>query len=43
MGFGQSLQITPIQLIRAISASINGGRLVTPHVAKALSDEKETL
>ena len=40
MGFGQSLQITPIQLIRAISASINGGRLVTPHVAKALSDEK---
>ena len=34
------MQTTPIQLIRAISASINGGRLVTPHVAKALSDEK---
>lgn len=39
MSFGQSFQITPLQLIRAISASINGGRLVTPHFALSLEDE----
>lgn len=31
MSFGQSIQITPLQLLRAVSAVINGGRLVTPH------------
>ncbi len=36
MSFGQSFQITPLQLIRAISAAINGGRLVTPHFAVEL-------
>ncbi len=40
MSFGQSFQITPLQLIRAISAAINGGRLVTPHFAKALKDSE---
>lgn len=40
MSFGQSFQITPLQLIRAISASVNGGRLVTPHFAIKLTDEK---
>lgn len=33
MSFGQSIQITPLQLMRAVSAGINGGKLVTPHVA----------
>lgn len=33
MSFGQSIQITPLQLMRAVSAGINGGRLVTPHLA----------
>lgn len=33
MSFGQSIQITPLQLIRAVSAGINGGTLVTPHFA----------
>ena len=33
MSFGQSIQITPLQLMRAVSAGINGGRLVTPHFA----------
>lgn len=31
MSFGQSFQITPMQLLRASSAIINGGTLVTPH------------
>ena len=33
MSFGQSIQITPLQLMRAVSAGLNGGRLVTPHFA----------
>ena len=31
MSFGQSFQITPLQMMRAVSAIINGGTLVTPH------------
>lgn len=31
MSFGQSFQITLVQMLRAVSAIVNGGRLVTPH------------
>ena len=31
MSFGQSFQITPVQMLRAVLAIVNGGRLVTPH------------
>ncbi len=31
MSFGQSFQITPVQMLMAVSAIVNGGRLVTPH------------
>ncbi len=31
MSFGQSFQITPLQLMRAASAAVNGGTLITPH------------
>lgn len=38
MSFGQSIQITPLQLMRAVSAGINGGKLVTPHFAMEKKD-----
>ncbi len=38
MSFGQSIQITPMQLLRAVSATVNGGTLVTPHFAAATED-----
>lgn len=31
MSFGQSFQITPLELLRASSAVVNGGTLITPH------------
>ena len=33
VSFGQSFQITPIQLITTASSIINGGRRITPHFA----------
>lgn len=39
MSFGQSFQITPLQLMRAASAVINGGTLVTPHFGIYVTDE----
>jgi len=43
MSFGQSFQITPLQLLRAVSAIINGGNLITPHIATEILDENGTV
>lgn len=38
--FGQSNKVTPIQMITAVAAAVNGGNLVTPHIASKLIDEQ---
>jgi stage V sporulation protein D (sporulation-specific penicillin-binding protein) len=44
MAFGQSLTITPLQLVRAAAATVNGGFLVTPHVgARIVGANGETV
>lgn len=39
MTFGQSFQITPIQLATTVSSLVNGGVRVTPHLGAAVLDE----
>ena len=39
MSFGQSFQVTPIQMITTASMLINGGKRVTPHFAVNVFDE----
>ncbi|MBP3459235.1 MAG: peptidoglycan glycosyltransferase [Lachnospiraceae bacterium] len=38
VSFGQSFQITPIQLVTTISSLVNGGKRVTPHLAAYITD-----
>ncbi len=38
MSFGQSFQITPLQLMRAASAAVNGGKLITPHFGVSIEN-----
>jgi len=40
ISFGQSFQITPVQLAATVSSLINGGRRVTPHLAVKTVDEE---
>ena len=40
ISFGQSFQITPVQLATTVSSLINGGRRVTPHLAVKTVDEE---
>ena len=38
MTFGQSFQITPIQLATTVSSIVNGGNRITPHLGIAVQD-----
>lgn len=40
ISFGQSFQITPIQVITTVSSLINGGKRVIPHMAVKTVDEE---
>lgn len=40
--FGQAISVTPIQMITAIAATINGGKLLTPHIVKAYVESDGT-
>ncbi len=43
VSFGQSFQITPMQLITTASSIINGGRRITPHFGVEVRDDEGTL
>ena len=43
ISFGQSFQITPMQLAATVSSIINGGKRVTPHFAKEIRNEEGVL
>ena len=38
IGFGQSISITPIQMITAASAAVNGGKLMEPYLVSGVYD-----
>jgi len=39
VSFGQGISVTPIQLATALATIANGGKMVQPHVAKAVIDK----
>lgn len=43
MSFGQSFQITPLQLLKAASIVVNGGYNITPHVGMKIVDVEGNL
>ncbi len=44
LSFGQSFQITPMQLATTVSTLINGGKRITPHLGvRILNQEEKTL
>lgn len=40
IGFGQSIAVTPMQLATAVSAVVNGGKLMQPFLVKEINDAK---
>ena len=36
--FGQGISVTPLQQVRAVSASVNGGTLYKPYILKSITD-----
>lgn len=43
VSFGQSFQITPLQLVTTVSSIINGGNRITPHFGVEIRDAAGTL
>ena len=44
VAFGQSVSVSPVQLLTACSAAVNGGELLKPHIVKEiLTDEGEVV
>lgn len=45
VAFGQGISVTPLQLVRAISAAVNGGYLYQPYIVSRIKDPltKETV
>lgn len=43
ISFGQSFQITPIQLATTVSSMVNGGKRVTPHFGVRVTDDQGNL
>ena len=44
VGFGQSVSVSPVQLLTACAAAVNGGELLTPHIVKeVLTTEGEVV
>ena len=40
IGFGQAIAITPMQLIVATAAAVNGGKIVTPYLMQSVLDSR---
>ncbi|WP_338819360.1 Stage V sporulation protein D [Moorella thermoacetica] len=40
IGIGQGIAVTPLQLVTAVSAVANGGKLIRPHLVKEILDDK---
>ncbi|MBI3282467.1 penicillin-binding protein 2 [Candidatus Curtissbacteria bacterium] len=41
--FGQGLAVTPIQMVQAVSAIANGGKLITPKVVEKITNGQEEI
>ena len=43
IGFGQSVAVTPLQLMMAANAAVNGGKLMKPYLVSAIKDADGTV
>ncbi|MBU0473999.1 MAG: transpeptidase family protein [Bacteroidetes bacterium] len=43
IAFGYEISVTPIQLLNAYCALVNGGDLLQPYIIKSIKDEKENI
>lgn len=39
--FGQGIAVTPIQMVRAVAALANGGKMMEPHMVKEIQDQND--